>query len=81
MKSPAHHEHKHFYGTTTIGEKGQMVIPAEARKSMNLKSGDKLLVFGLGRNMVALTKFEHLEKFADSMSQRLEGIKKILKQA
>ena len=42
MKSP--HDHKHFHGTTTLGEKGQIVIPAYARKAMGLKSGDKLLV-------------------------------------
>src|SRR5438105_4586088 len=50
------HEHKHFYGTTTIGEKGQVVIPAEARKAMDLKTSDKLLVFGMGKSMVAIAK-------------------------
>lgn len=77
------HEHgrKHFYGTTTIGEKGQIVIPAEARKLMKLKTGDKLLVFGMGSNMVALSKFEQLEEFANSLSKRLEGLREILKKA
>ncbi len=79
MKHP--HEHKHFFGTTTIGEKGQVVIPADARKAMGLKSGDKLLVFGMGKSMVALAKSAQLEKFADSLSQRLEGIREILKKA
>lgn len=79
MKSP--HDHKHFHGTTTIGEKGQVVIPAEARKAMGLKTGDKLLVFGMGKNMVAMAKFEQLEQIASKMSERLEGIRKILKQA
>lgn len=80
MKS-AHHDHKHFCGTTTIGEKGQVVIPAEARKGLGLKSGDKLLVFCMGKNMVTLAKFEQLEKIADSMSHKLEGLRKILKNA
>jgi AbrB family looped-hinge helix DNA binding protein len=44
------------YGTTIIGEKGQVVIPAEARKSLGLVRGDKLLVFGMGREMLALAK-------------------------
>lgn len=79
MKSP--HDHKHFHGTTTIGEKGQVVIPAEARKAMGLKTGDKLLVFGMGKNMVAMAKFEQLEQIASKMSERLEGIRKILKNA
>ena len=75
------HDHKHFHGTTTLGEKGQVVIPADARKAMGLKTGDKLLVFSMGKNMVALAKFEQLEHMANKMSERLEGIRKILKQA
>ncbi len=70
-----------FHGTTTLGEKGQIVIPADARKAMGLKTGDKLLVFSMGKNMVALSKFEQLEAMADKMSKRLEGLRKILKQA
>lgn len=34
-----------FYGAVTIGERGQIVIPAEARKFHSLSPGDKLLVF------------------------------------
>ncbi len=72
---------KHFYGTTTLGEKGQVVVPAEARKAMGLKSGDKLLVFGMGKSMVALAKFEQLEHIAEKLSNRLEGLRTILKNA
>lgn len=34
-----------FYGTATLGERGQVVIPAEARKECDIHPGDKLLVF------------------------------------
>ena len=34
-----------FYGSVTVGERGQVVIPAEARKVHGLHAGDKLLVF------------------------------------
>lgn len=34
-----------FYGSVTLGERGQVVIPAEARKRHGLQAGDKLLVF------------------------------------
>jgi AbrB family looped-hinge helix DNA binding protein len=78
---PHEHGHKLFHGTTTLGEKGQVVIPMEARKAMGLKTGDKLLVFSMGKNMVALSKFEQLEAMAKKMSQRLEGLRKILKNA
>ncbi|MHB9036488.1 MAG: AbrB/MazE/SpoVT family DNA-binding domain-containing protein [Armatimonadota bacterium] len=33
-----------FYGTATVGERGQIVIPSEARKQMGINSGDKMLV-------------------------------------
>ena len=35
-----------IYGTTTINEKGQIVIPAEARKKLHIKSGDRFLIMG-----------------------------------
>jgi AbrB family looped-hinge helix DNA binding protein len=34
-----------FYGMATVGERGQIVIPAEARKRHGIQAGDKLLVF------------------------------------
>ena len=71
--------HKHFYGTTTLGEKGQVVVPAEVRKALNLKSGDKLLVFGMGHNMLTFMKAEQLEKMAEHLSSKLEGLRKIMR--
>ena len=39
-------EGKRFYGSVTVSERGQIVIPAEARKDFSIRAGDKLLVFG-----------------------------------
>ena len=39
-------EGKRFYGSVTVSERGQIVIPAEARKDFNIQTGDKLLVMG-----------------------------------
>jgi AbrB family looped-hinge helix DNA binding protein len=39
--------HTHFakiLGTGTLNDKGQLVIPSEARNSLGLKSGDKLVI-------------------------------------
>ena len=33
-----------FQGSTTVGERGQIVLPAELRKKHGIKPGDKLLV-------------------------------------
>ena len=37
---------KHLFGLVTVGEKGQIVIPARARKIFNLRPGDQLMVLG-----------------------------------
>ena len=33
-----------FYGSATVGAKGQIVIPADARSAMQIKEGDKVVV-------------------------------------
>lgn len=70
-----------FYGATTVGEKGQVVIPAEAREAMGLKKGDKLLVFGMGCDMVALSKLSKVEQFASHLSGRLDAIREVIKKS
>ena len=37
---------KHLFGLVTVGDKGQIVIPARARKVFNIKSGDQMMVLG-----------------------------------
>ena len=37
---------RRFYGTVTVSDRGQIVIPAEARRELGIDVGDKLLVFG-----------------------------------
>lgn len=41
-----------YYGSTVIGEKGQVVIPREARKAFRLSAGDRVMVFGHETNGV-----------------------------
>lgn len=33
-----------FFGKAPVGTKGQIVIPAEARKAMNIKPGDNVII-------------------------------------
>ena len=49
-----------LYGTTTMGARGQVVIPAEARKELKLKPGDQLLVMGRFNKALGLMKTEDL---------------------
>lgn len=70
---------KEFYGTTTVGERGQVVIPADARRTLKIEQGDKMLVFGIGE-VVACVKFNNLEKVASEMAAKLAEIQEIIKE-
>jgi AbrB family looped-hinge helix DNA binding protein len=39
-------ERMKYYGDTVIGERGQVVIPAELRKKFGIETGDRFLVMG-----------------------------------
>jgi AbrB family looped-hinge helix DNA binding protein len=47
---------KKFYGSVTVSERGQIVIPAEARRDFGIEVGDKLLVVGDLKRGIALAK-------------------------
>lgn len=70
-----------FYGTTTLGAKGQIVIPSEAREAMELRKGDKLLVFGMGCDMLAFSKLSNMKQFASHLAGRLDAIRSIIKKS
>jgi AbrB family looped-hinge helix DNA binding protein len=70
---------KAFYGTTTLGEKGQVVIPAQARQELHVAKGEKLLVFGMGKDMLVFSKLTNLERIASHLADRLEAIKALMK--
>jgi AbrB family looped-hinge helix DNA binding protein len=73
-----------FYGATTVGERGQVVIPAEARRDFEMKPATKLLVFGSrGHGGIMLTKAEDVSKLitmASGMLEKLEALQKTLKE-
>ena len=49
---------KHVFGTVKSGDKGQIVIPKEARQVFGLSPGDSLLVLGDEDNGIVLAKAE-----------------------
>lgn len=49
---------KYIFGVCKVGEKGQIVIPKEARDVFNIKSGDSLLMLGDTKKGLALMKTE-----------------------
>lgn len=51
---------KHAFGIVTVGEKGQIVIPAKARKIFDIKPGDRLLILGDEESGIAIMKEEKI---------------------
>ena len=52
-----------IYGTAKVGERGQIVIPAEARKEFGIRAGDILLVVrGVGKQGIVLVKAETVKE-------------------
>ena len=60
---------KHLFGTVTLGEKGQIVIPKRAREVFGLAPGDRLAVLGDESQGLALVP-------ADALLRMLEQLQK-----
>ena len=69
------------YGSTRISQRGQIVIPAEARREMDLKPGTKLLVFGaMGKGGLTLMKAETVTRFLRRATSHLSNLEEMLKE-
>lgn len=55
---------KHIFGTVKVGERGQIVIPKEARELFDIKSGDTLLVLGDENQGIAIVKSDVMKDIA-----------------
>lgn len=59
-----------YYGSTVIGEKGQVVVPTELRKKFGIEPGDKFLVLAgekMGAWGILLVKADVLSKVVEKM--------------
>lgn len=68
------------FGSATVGPRGQVVIPASARKELGIDVGTRLLVFmGPGKRGLLFFKADAVEQIVTMLTERLSGIEKILK--
>lgn len=58
---------KYIFGICKVGEKGQIVIPKEARKIFDINAGDSIIVFGDVKKGIALVKTDVLSDATESM--------------
>ena len=64
LVAPRKEKTKHLFGSVKVGERGQIVIPKEAREIFDIKQGDILLVLGDVERGIALVKAATLKEFA-----------------
>lgn len=68
MEIPKGH---YIFGTVKVGERGQIIIPKEARQVFNIKAGDTLIVLGDEKWGIAVTKSDVLEKHAIDVFKKI----------
>jgi AbrB family looped-hinge helix DNA binding protein len=70
-----------FYGSTTVGEKGQIVLPVKLRNDFKINKGDKLLVIvDPHGSRINLVNPDTMSKFLDMMSENINQMKSKIKQ-
>ncbi|MCD4842955.1 MAG: AbrB/MazE/SpoVT family DNA-binding domain-containing protein [Methanosarcinales archaeon] len=55
---------KYIFGTVKVGERGQIVIPKDARNIFGIKSGDLVLVVGDEKRGIGIVKADKFKKIA-----------------
>ena len=60
------------FGTAKVGDRGQIVIPKEARDFFGIEPGDTLLILGKHENGLIVTKPETLNNLASQIFQSIE---------
>ncbi len=63
-----------FHGSVTVGERGQVVIPASVREKMGVTAGEKLLVFAhpMGEG-VLFVKVNAIKRMAEGLWPIIEA--------
>ena len=63
---------RHIFCTAKVGEKGQIVIPKEARQIFGVRPGDTLLILGDEETGIIVTKPDVLRDAANEIFGKME---------
>ena len=63
MKGP---DGRYMFGASKVGERGQIVIPKQARDLFNIKPGDMMLMLG-DKHGIAMIKLDIFQDKADNL--------------
>ena len=64
---------KHLFGIVSVGDKGQIIIPARARKIFDISPGDQLVILGDEGQGLAIMKANSFMKLADAIRRHMIG--------
>jgi AbrB family looped-hinge helix DNA binding protein len=65
-----------FFGASTIGEKGQVVIPVEGRQELHMNPGDKLIFMGdTDKGILIVAKAEVIEQHMSNIQANFESMR------
>ena len=66
-----------FMTTITVGERGQIVIPAEVRKMTDIKAGDKLfLMRNPSQKAFVVSKIDNAKEMLHSLLDSIDKLEK-----
>ena len=69
-----------FYGAVTVGERGQIAIPAEARRELEITPGTKLVVLGgPDKRLLMMLKAEAVTEILTHTTALLSQFEQVLK--
>jgi bifunctional DNA-binding transcriptional regulator/antitoxin component of YhaV-PrlF toxin-antitoxin module len=75
MNHGQHHGIGRVLGTTSISDRGQVVIPDKARRELGIEGDDMFVVFGnKAAGSLILVKSEVFEKLADTFMSKLSRL-------
>jgi AbrB family looped-hinge helix DNA binding protein len=70
---------KKFYGSVAVSDRGQIVIPAEARRDFGIEVGEKLLVLGDLDKGLVLTKSNFVLRMIEGTMQATQQMESMLR--
>lgn len=66
-------KNRYIFGTVKVGDKGQIVIPKEARDIYGICPGDTLLVLGDDENGLIVSRPEIVSEMANKVFRRIDS--------
>jgi len=69
-----------FYGSAVVGERGQIVIPIEARRALDIAPGEKLIILGgFHENGLMIIKTKSMLQTLNKAMEHMSSLERVLK--